>query len=145
VDLLDVIHESLHRAEPRLAGFELDENLADAPLVVGDVTALGQMFDNLIDNAIKYSAENKHISIRTATEGPHAVVAIQDRGIGIAAADLPRIFEKFFRGTAPRSGSGLGLAIVKSVVRAHNGTIEVASAVGGGTTVTVKLPLGHTG
>jgi signal transduction histidine kinase len=145
VDLLDVIHESLHRAEPRMADFELDENLADAPLVVGDPTALVQMFDNLIDNAIKYSAVTKHISIRTATEGARAVVAIQDRGTGIAPADRPRIFEKFFRGSTHRSGSGLGLAIVESVVRAHHGTIEVVSELGQGTTVTVKLPLGYTG
>jgi signal transduction histidine kinase len=144
VDLLDVIHESLHRAEPRMAGFELDENLADAPLVVGDPTALVQMFDNLIDNAIKYSGDTKHIGIRTATEGASVVVAIQDRGTGIAPADLTRVFEKFFRGSHQRSGSGLGLAIAQTIVRAHRGTIDIASELGHGTTVTVKLPLSHT-
>jgi signal transduction histidine kinase len=144
VDLLEVIHESLHRAEPRMAGFELDEKLGDAPLVVGDLTALVQMLDNLIDNAIKYSTVTKRISIRTGTEGASAVVAIQDRGSGIAPADLKRVFEKFFRGSNHLSGSGLGLAIAETVVRAHRGTIEIASQPGQGTTVTVKLPLSHT-
>jgi signal transduction histidine kinase len=146
VDLLDVIQESLHRAEPRMSDFELDENLADAPLVVGDHTALVQVFDNLIDNAIKYSTDMKRISIRTATDSANAVVTIQDHGIGIAAADLTRVFEKFFRGrSSGRSGSGLGLAITQTIVQAHRGTINVDSRLGEGTVVTVKLPLSRVG
>jgi signal transduction histidine kinase len=143
VDLLDVLHESLHRAEPRLTGFEVDANLADAPMVVGDHMALLQVFDNLIDNAIKYSTDTKSISIKTTTEGDRAIVSIQDRGVGIEQADLRRVFEKFFRGRNGRAGSGLGLAIAQRVVRMHAGTIEVASAVGEGTTVTVRLPVSH--
>jgi len=141
VDLLDVIHESLHRAEPRLAAFELDANLGEAPLVSGDKGALLHVFDNLIDNAIKYSAERKRINVHTETADGMAVISIADQGIGITADDLERVFEKFFRGRSGRSGSGLGLAIADRVVRAHGGTISIASEVGRGTTVTVRLPL----
>ena len=142
VDLLDVIHESLHRAEPRLAAFEVDANLGDAPLVRGDHGALLHVFDNLIDNAIKYAtAERKTIRIHTAAIGGKALVSIEDQGIGISPSDLGRVFEKFFRGRTARAGSGLGLAIAERVIRAHGGNIHVASAPGRGTTVTITLPL----
>jgi len=98
------------------------------------------VFDNLIDNAIKYSAERKRISVHTETADGMAVITIADQGIGITADDLGRVFEKFFRGRSGRSGSGLGLAIAERVVRAHGGTISIASEVGRGTTVTVRLP-----
>ena len=144
VDLLEVIHESLHRAEPRLQGYDVDVNLGEAPLVLGDHFALLQVFDNLIDNAIKYSSDRKSLGVRTMTADDRAVVAIVDQGIGIEAADLTRVFEKFFRGRNGRSGSGLGLAIAERIVRMHGGTIHIDSEVGRGTTVIVKLPLsGH--
>lgn len=140
VDLLEVIHEAVHRAEPRLAQFELELNLADTPHVHGDHEALLHVFDNLIDNAIKYSADVKRLAIRTAAQGATAVVEVSDSGMGISPADLAHVFEKFFRGRNGRSGSGLGLAIAEKVVRAHRGTIEIVSEVGVGTTITVKLP-----
>jgi signal transduction histidine kinase len=140
VDLLDVIHESLHRAEPRLSDFHVDANLSDAPLVVGDHAALLQAFDNLIDNAIKYSRDAKSLTIRTATKGATAIVSIEDTGAGIPPAELDRVFDKFFRGSHAHSGSGLGLAIAQRIVQAHRGTIEIASVLGVGTTVTVTLP-----
>ncbi len=139
VDLLEVIHESVHRAEPRLADFELELNLADTPHVHGNHEALLHVFDNLIDNAIKYSADVRRLSIRTATQGATVVVEVSDSGIGILPADLTHVFEKFFRGRNRRSGSGLGLAIAEKVVRAHHGTIEIVSEVGVGTTVVVQL------
>jgi signal transduction histidine kinase len=144
VDLLDVIHESLHRAEPRLAGFTLDENLTDAPMVRGDHTELLHVFDNIIDNAIKYSTRTKRIAIRTVVDGTTAIVTVQDSGIGIAARDLARVFEKFFRGRTEPSGSGLGLAIAQAIVNAHGGTITVTSIPDEGTTVTICLDMGRT-
>ena len=142
VDLLDVIHESLQRAEPRLVDFEVDVNLSDAPTVAGDQEALLHVFDNLLDNAIKYSADVRYIGITATASGSVAIVEISDRGIGIAQSDLDHVFEKFFRGRNGRSGSGLGLAIAQKVVRAHRGTIEIESEEGGGTMVRVSLPLG---
>jgi signal transduction histidine kinase len=145
VDLLDVIHESLHRAEPRLAEFTVEANVSDATLVVGDHAALVHVLDNLLDNAIKYSADTKRIVIRTTAEKGMAIVSISDSGIGIARADLGRVFEKFFRAKNGRSGSGLGLAIAQKIVLAHGGTIEIASELGAGTTVTIKLPVSTNG
>lgn len=144
VDLLEIIHESLHRAEPKLVGFTLDENLTDASMVVGDHTELVHVFDNIIDNAIKYSADTKRIAIRTAVSGNNTIVSVQDWGIGIAAGDLKRVFEKFFRGRSEPSGSGLGLAIAKAIVDAHGGTLAVDSEPGHGTTVTINLPMKRT-
>jgi signal transduction histidine kinase len=144
VDLLDVIHESLHRAEPKLVEFTLDENLTDASMVVGDHTELVHVFDNIIDNAIKYSADTKRIAIRTAVSGNTAIITVQDWGIGIAAGDLGRVFETFFRGRSEPSGSGLGLAIAKAIVDAHGGTLTVDSEPGRGTTVTIHLPMERT-
>jgi signal transduction histidine kinase len=144
VDLLDVIHETLHRAEPRLAGFNLDENLTDAPMVVGDHTELVHVFDNIIDNAIKYATHTKRIAIRAMADGTTAVVTVQDWGVGIEPRDLARVFDKFFRGRTKPSGSGLGLAIARAIVHAHGGTINVASTPGAGTTVTICLNMGRT-
>ena len=131
VDLLEVIHEALHRVEPRLTGFDVEVNLADVPQVVGDQEALLHVFDNLLDNAIKYStgSAHKHVGIRTTTDGNMAVVEISDRGSGIDAADLSRVFEKFYRGRNRRSGSGLGLAIVHKIVAAQNGSIDLGHVV----------------
>jgi signal transduction histidine kinase len=140
VDLLEVIHESLHRAEPRLKDFDVDVNLAEAPLVSGDHAALLHVFDNIVDNAIKYSTGRKSLSVRTTTEGGMAVVSVVDQGIGIAAGDLGRVFEKFFRGHNTRGGSGLGLAIAERIVRMHGGTISIESEPQRGTCVTVRLP-----
>jgi signal transduction histidine kinase len=124
-----------------LSAFEVDENIADAPLVVGDHAALVHVFDNLLDNAIKYSDDTKQLAIRSTVENGLAVVSVADSGIGIARADLGRVFEKFFRARNGKSGSGLGLAIAQKIVLAHRGTVEIASELGIGTTVTVKLPI----
>src|SRR6185295_301835 len=100
--------------------------------------------DNIIDNAIKYSTQTKRMAIGTAVDGTTAIVTVQDWGIGIEAGDLARVFEKFFRGRTEPCGSGLGLAIAQVIVHAHGGTINVASAPGAGTTVTICLAMGRT-
>ncbi len=144
VDLLDVIQESLRRAEPRLRSleFEVDAHLAEAPLVRADRAGLLQVFDNLIDNAIKYSGTVKSLSVRTFAEGRCAYVVIEDRGIGIPRADQGRVFDKFFRGgNAHVAGSGLGLAIVRRVMTSHGGSVTVSSELNAGTRVTIGIPL----
>lgn len=144
VDLLDVIQESLQRAEPRLRslGFEVDAQLSEAPLVNADRSGLLQVFDNLFDNAIKYSAATRAISVRTFTERGFAYVAIEDRGIGIPQGDRHRIFDKFFRARNARvAGSGLGLAIVRRLMDLHGGSVALTSTLDVGTTVTIGIPL----
>ncbi|HME43556.1 MAG TPA: ATP-binding protein [Syntrophorhabdales bacterium] len=120
--------------------FEAAEEL---PEVTGDPFKLEQMFVNLMDNAFKYT-EKGGITIALRPENGWVLVQVRDTGIGIPKQDLPRIFERFYVVDKSRSrkigGTGLGLSIVKHIVLLHNGTIEVQSSQGVGTTVTVTLP-----
>lgn len=107
---------------------------------------LEQAVINLIDNAIKYSDAGATVRVTVAREGDFAAIRVIDNGCGIAANHLPRLFERFYRVDKARSrelgGTGLGLAIVKHIMAAHQGSIEVESVVGRGSTFTLRLPLG---
>ncbi len=107
----------------------------------GDGDSLVRLFVNLIDNAIKYTAQGTVTVVATA-EADWVRVTISDTGVGIAAEHLPHIFDRFYRVDAARTsrGSGLGLAIAHDIARAHGGDITVASQSGQGTTFTVRLP-----
>jgi signal transduction histidine kinase len=99
---------------------------------------------NLLGNAITYNRPGGSIEVTLSEEDGAAVLRVADTGIGIAAENLPHLFERFYRVDPARSraagGSGLGLAICKSIVEGHGGTIDVESTAGVGTTVTVRLP-----
>lgn len=116
----------------------------DQVQVIGDADRLKQLFLNLMDNAIKYTPSGGTVTLSFAREGTWARVAIADTGIGIPAADLPKIFDRFYRVDKARSrekgGTGLGLAICKWIVDAHGGRIEAKSQVGKGSVFTVWLP-----
>jgi two-component system phosphate regulon sensor histidine kinase PhoR len=107
---------------------------------------LEQAVINLIDNAIKYSESGGMVRVTVQREESSAVIRVIDNGCGIAANHLPRLFERFYRVDKARSrelgGTGLGLAIVKHIMAAHQGTIQVESVVGRGSTFTLRLPLG---
>ena len=107
----------------------------------GDRTSLGLAFDNLIDNAIRYSGDGRWLSVEVEHLDQVIAVTISDKGVGIAADELPHVRQKFFRGRAAGSGgSGLGLAIVDRIVSAHAGTMTIKSVVGAGTSVSIQLP-----
>src|SRR5262249_10303666 len=97
-----------------------------------------------VDNAVKYTPEGGRISVRWWPEDGQACLEVRDTGIGIAAHDLPRIFERFYRVDKARSrqlgGTGLGLSIVRHLVQALRGSIRASSEVGEGTSFTVRLP-----
>jgi signal transduction histidine kinase len=116
----------------------------DLPTLEAD-PVVRRVFDNLLDNARKFSEAPVELSARRSPDGEHFVVAIKDRGIGISRQDQPRIFEPFFRSDPSRTratgGVGLGLAVVRRIVLAHQGTIEVESDLGQGTRFVVTLPL----
>jgi signal transduction histidine kinase len=103
-----------------------------------------QLFTNLVGNALKFTPSNGAVSVRLTDDGAAVTVEVRDSGPGIPEEELPRIFERFYRGTntgeARASGSGLGLAIVRSIVEMHGGEIEVASVVGEGTVFRITLP-----
>jgi two-component system, OmpR family, phosphate regulon sensor histidine kinase PhoR len=112
--------------------------------VWADEEALCEILDNLVDNAVKYTAEGGRIAVRWHADDGHVTLEVADSGIGIPETDLPRIFERFYRVDKARSremgGTGLGLSIVKHLVQALHGSIEAASTLGKGTTFTVRLP-----
>ena len=109
-----------------------------------DRHAFDQVLGNLLDNAVKYAGERAVVTVTARTEGDLAVVSVADTGAGIAPQHLGRLFERFYRVDAGRSrevgGTGLGLSIVKHLVEAMEGTIEVESTLGRGTTFTLHLP-----
>jgi heavy metal sensor kinase len=119
---------------------------ADLPPLdcVGDAERLTQVVTNLLTNAIQYNKPGGEVRIATRRQNGTAILTVADTGRGIAAEDLPRVFERFYRGDKSRAvlngNSGLGLAISKAIVEAHGGTIEVSSQPGTGTTFTVVLP-----
>src|SRR5215203_1025923 len=123
-------------------GLAITAEAPDDVRVRGDKSRLRQVFTNLVDNAVKYTPAGGRIDLRTARQGRDAVVTVSDTGTGIAADDLPRIWERLYRGDKSRSerGLGLGLSLVKAIVAAHGGTVTVESEVDHGTTFTVRLP-----
>jgi len=110
-----------------------------------DEARLREVFDNLLDNAVKYSNQNGTIRLAAERRGGAIVLSVTDRGIGVSADDLPRIFERFYRADKARSrelgGTGLGLSIVKHIAQIHGGTVEAESEPGKGATIRVLLPV----
>ncbi len=113
--------------------------------VVADKRACKQILINLLSNAVKFTPELGRVTLKARLEGTALVVTITDTGIGIAAGDLERLGEPFFQARSSRSrpyeGTGLGLSVVRGLVGLHGGSIAIESGTGGGTAVTVKLPL----
>jgi signal transduction histidine kinase len=119
--------------------------VADAPLMVsGDALRLEQVFQNLLQNALKYSEPSTLVTLSLRRLGGEVAVAVRDQGIGIPAESLPHLFERFYRASnaahSPISGLGIGLAVVREIVALHGGRVAVESAEGQGSTFTVFLP-----
>jgi len=112
--------------------------------VLGDPTALRSIFQNLVDNAVKYTPEGGHVSLRLENSGVYTRVVVKDDGIGMTAGEKDRIFDEFYRVkndfTASVPGTGLGLTLVRRLVQMHDGRIEVESRPGQGSVFNVALP-----
>jgi signal transduction histidine kinase len=113
-------------------------------VVTADRTRLEQVAANLIDNAVKYTPPGGRVEVEVRREADAAILRVRDTGPGIPADELPRIFDRLFRGDTSRAerGLGLGLSLVKAIVEAHGGKVEVSSEPGAGSVFTVRLPLG---
>jgi signal transduction histidine kinase len=146
IDVRDAAIAALKDVEILAAdkGQRLEVALGGPLPVQGDAARLRQVFVNLLENAIRYTPEGGEIRVVGRREHGHAVLEIRDTGPGIAAEDLVRLFEPFYRADQARSSSdhvGLGLSLASWIVHAHTGQIEAASQLGVGSSFTVSLPL----
>jgi two-component system phosphate regulon sensor histidine kinase PhoR len=135
----------LMEGEARAKGVDLRITI-NQPIkhILGDRDNLEGVFNNLVNNAIKYTPSGGEVRVEVGTDGDYIKIVVADTGIGIPKDDLPRIFDKFYRVKSEKTrgivGTGLGLSIVKSIVEAHLGSISVKSEEAKGTTFTVVLP-----
>jgi len=109
--------------------------------------SLAEAFQNLLENCIRYNRDGGAVTVSALREGKQVVLSISDTGIGIAASDTGKIFERFYRAPAVQGieGTGLGLSIVKAVIEALSGKITVQSEPGSGSRFSITLPLAHPG
>jgi two-component system sensor histidine kinase KdpD len=143
-DVQDVIGTALEQLGKRAADHEIKVNVPDDfPLIPIDFTLLVQVVVNLLENAVKYSPKGSLIEVSARLVEQKACLEIADRGVGIPPEDLTRVFDKFYRVQRPESvsGTGLGLSISKGIVEVHHGSIQARVREGGGTVVSVELPL----
>ncbi|GAW52516.1 ATPase domain-containing protein [Nocardioides sp. PD653] len=147
VDLRVVVDDvvALVESTARSKGLDLQVRLDGSELVVrGDAAELDRLLGNLLSNAVKYTSSGGTVTVSAARHGDQVVLAVADDGLGIAEEDQVGLFHAFFRTANPdalsQPGTGLGLAIVERIVDRHEGTVQVASTLGVGTTFTVTLP-----
>ena len=146
-DVRAAVESAVEQATPsaKRRGVTLTLTLPEAPLRIRhDPQRVGQVVTNLVGNAIKFTPRGGKVTVEVAPHRDGARIDVTDTGVGIDASELPRIFDRFYRGSraneARGSGSGLGLAIVRSIVDMHHGTVAVDSALGTGTRFSVLLP-----
>ena len=141
LDLADVVVAAATRARSRVPDIEVALDVTSV-WVSGRPAALQRAVLNLIDNAGKWSPADQPVQVRLRAEGASAVLEVDDAGPGIDAADVPRVFDRFYRADSARAlpGSGLGLSIVQRVVDAHGGRATVARSARGGALLRVDLP-----
>jgi signal transduction histidine kinase len=139
-----VVDECLQHFRPQLMarGFATEVEVPEElRLVHVDRTAIDLMLSNIIDNAIRYSGDVRHLAVRASNGRGAVTIEVTDKGLGIPERDLPVLTQRFTRGThQDQQGAGLGLAIVNRVVSDHRGTLSIRSVLGVGTTVTVIFP-----
>ena len=117
------------------------ENDEDIPEIICDPKRLRQVFLNILDNAAKHGGEGKRIEASISWENEEAVVRIRDFGPGIPEDEIPLVKKKFYKGSSKARGTGIGLAVCDEIVEMHGGQLILENAPGGGTLVTVFLPI----
>jgi signal transduction histidine kinase len=145
VDVVDLARTALGSADPAAAAkrITLEYDGPEALPTRADPNRLGQVFDNLISNAIKFTPERGSVKVSVGSDEGTIIASVCDTGCGIPQAEQPRLFERFFRSTSTRDvpGTGLGLTIVRAIVESHGGSILFKSVQDEGTTFTFTLPL----
>jgi signal transduction histidine kinase len=147
IDLGEVVREVGERMKLLSKGHEIETKVAGIAPIVGDRDRIEQVFENLVGNAIKYSPEDSRIEMSLRVNGANAVVSVRDHGIGVAPAEVEKIFGLFYRSPDPRAdhvgGLGLGLYISREIVSRHHGRLWAERNPDAGTTFHVTLPLAH--
>ena len=147
VDLSVLATSLAEQLEPVAAAKDIELKTVAAPHihVCGDASWLERVVLNLLDNSIKFTPNGGQIKVTVASENGHAVLRVEDKGMGISPEALPHVFDRFYRAEPSRSkripGVGLGLALAHWIVENHRGRITVESQPGQGTSFTVYLPL----
>ena len=145
VDFADLIRQTVELYEDVAdeRGVVIETKPVEALSVPVDRNRMRQVLANLLDNAVKYTPAGGRVEISASRDGDAAVLTVSDTGLGIPAEELPRIWERLYRGDKSRSerGLGLGLSFVKAIVEAHGGNVAVRSTVGQGTSFELRLPL----
>jgi PAS domain S-box-containing protein len=145
VDVVELARTALGSADPAAAAkrITLEYDGPDTLHARADGNRLGQVFDNLVSNAIKFTPERGRVKVTLGSENGAIVASVCDTGVGIPLAEQSRLFERFFRSSATRDlpGTGLGLTIVRAIVEGHGGSVVCTSNDGEGTTFTFTLPL----
>jgi signal transduction histidine kinase len=148
VDVGDCVRDIVTTTQHRVGheGYVVEAHVAERlPRVRADRDAIVQAISNLIDNAVQYSDESKQIKLDASAADGFVTIAVQDFGVGIAADEVDKVFDRFYRGgdalTRSVKGSGLGLTLVKEIVEAHGGTVHVESELGRGSTLSIRLPV----
>ena len=147
IDLGEVVREVGERMKLLSKGHQIETKVEGAAPIVADRDRIEQVFENLVGNAMKYSPENGAIEMSLHVNGANAVVSVRDHGIGIAPAEVEKIFGLFYRSPDPRAdhvgGLGLGLYISREIVSRHHGRLWAERNADAGTTFHVTLPLAH--
>jgi signal transduction histidine kinase len=144
LDLGRLVGECVEAAQPtaveRRVELTLDE--AAVPPVAADRQRLGQVLDNLVSNALKFTPPGGRVAVRLRPEKGAVAIEVEDSGVGIPQADQARLFDRFFRAAGAKAipGNGLGLSVAQAIVEAHGGRIGVTSVEGAGSTFRVELP-----
>jgi signal transduction histidine kinase len=145
IDLADLVREACElfgtTAEDR--GLSLSCHVPERCVIAGDARMIQRLLSNLLDNAIKYTSSGGRVDVSLSQiEGQGTTLTVKDTGVGIDAAELPRIFERFYRGDRSRSapGTGLGLSLARAIARAHGGDITVRSSPREGSAFAATFP-----
>ena len=147
IDIAAIVEHSVETGTPvaTARGITLVSSAVPMSPVAADPVRLGQVIDNLISNALKFTPAGGRVELRATKRNGRARIEIADTGMGISPAEQERLFERFYRTAQAQTdavpGVGLGLSIAKAIVEAHGGTISCESVEGAGTTFAIELPL----
>ena len=144
-DVSEIVREACELFQPVAedGNIRIVEQTSSNIFMRGDLLKVQRTVSNILDNALKYTPAGGKVTVAVHEEGGVILISIRDTGIGIHSSDLPRVFDRFFRGDQSRShpGSGLGLALVRRIIELHGGSINVLSRPDQGTMVRIHLPI----